>query len=223
MRTARVPRSRWWAPTSADRRAHVTAHPSPAAAAILCGSALRGRVRPTPCRPELKPSFAPPSSSPSWGCPFVGAGLAGQSLAQGGRDVGADRFDGLHQLRMGQRGRVHLKADALDTAQRFTVTKDLLDHRFGVADQQGAVRAQLIVEISAGDPPPSPLLRDRVDGAGKSGEKLVGGLLGRGCNIARGVDADSQSIGTEPGSLAGFAVEIHEGPEPPRLACDDVV
>jgi hypothetical protein len=52
------------------------------------------------------------------------------SVAQEGRDAGADRFDGSHELRMRQRRRVHLKTDAGDAAQRFTVSNDLLDHLF---------------------------------------------------------------------------------------------
>ena len=39
-----------------------------------------------------------------------------QLLAQGGRDAGAEHFDGAHEFRMRQRGCIHLEGDAGDAA-----------------------------------------------------------------------------------------------------------
>ena len=60
-------------------------------------------------------------------------------LAQRRRDAGAEQFDSPHQLRVGQRRRVHLKSEARDTAQGFAVSQDLLCDFIGAPNQQRAL------------------------------------------------------------------------------------
>jgi hypothetical protein len=112
------------------------------------------------------------------------------SLVQRRHDAGADQFDGLHELLVRQRGGVHHEADAGDAAQRLIVPTDLLDHLFGVADQQGAFRLELIVELGPGDRRPSPLSPDGVEGAGVAGIEVLGGILRGRRDLAEGVYAD---------------------------------
>jgi hypothetical protein len=88
-----------------------------------------------------------------------------------------------------------LKTEAGDAAQCFTVPNDLLDHFFGVADEQCALRVSLRIEVSTGNGRPTALLRDRGDGAGVAWKEIIDGLLRRTCDIAEGMYADPQSIG----------------------------
>src|SRR2546430_7453948 len=94
---------------------------------------------------------------------------------------------------------------------------DLLYNFFGVANEQRALRSQLPIEIGAGDGRPSPLLRDRGDGAGVSRKEVISSLLRRWRDVAQGVYADSESIGRVSEPLAGLPVEINKWPEAPRF------
>src|SRR5258707_15396574 len=144
-----------------------------------------------------------------------------EACADGGRDTGTDGFDGLHELRMRQRGRVHLKAEARDAAQHLGIADDLLHDFFGVADDQGAVRTPLRVAGGPGDGGPSALPTDPGDRTGVAGEEVVGGLLRRRGHVAQRVHADLQAIGRVPGSPAHLTVDIDERPEALRPAPDD--
>lgn len=74
------------------------------------------------------------------------------------------------------------------------VSTNLVDDGLGVADQQRAVRFELILEVHRGDGPPSPFSRDRVDRAGKSRKEGIGSLSRRGSDIPRGMDSDPQLV-----------------------------
>jgi len=52
------------------------------------------------------------------------------------RDACADHFDGLHQFRVRQGSRIHLKRNPGDTAQRLAMTHYLLGHFVRTSNQQ---------------------------------------------------------------------------------------
>jgi hypothetical protein len=130
----------------------------------------------------------------------------GEIFAHCGRDASAKRFDGLHELCVGQGGRIHLKSDARDAAQRFTVSYDLVGDFVGAADQQRAIRAPLRVEVRTSAGTPAALLADVADRAGVAGIELIRGLLRRGRDVAERVNANLQLIGLVTRSCAGFAM-----------------
>ena len=74
---------------------------------------------------------------------------------------------------MRQGGGVHHESDAGDAAQRLIVSTDLLDHFFGVTDQQRAVRLELSLELGPGNGRPSALLPDGVEGTGIAGKEVI--------------------------------------------------
>src|SRR5882672_2111516 len=81
-----------------------------------------------------------------------------QFFAQRRCDLGAEHFDRLHELLVRQGGRVHLKSETRDAAQRFTVSNDLLGNLLRIPDQQRSLRTSLSIEISASDRTPSAFL-----------------------------------------------------------------
>ncbi len=82
----------------------------------------------------------------------------------------------------------------------------------------GRRRASNWLRVTGGQP------RSRADlgeGFGVAGEEVVGGLLVGVGDVAEGVDADLESLGSVAGALACFAVDVDEGTEAMRLAADD--
>src|SRR5882762_4132148 len=122
---------------------------------------------------------------------------------------------------MWQRGYIHLKTEAGDTAQHPAIVDDLLDHFVCVADKQRALRGSLRIESSTGDRRPSALLCDRGEGADIAWKEVVDRLLRCRRDIAQGVHANFQSIGRVSKALAGFPVEINERTEAPRFTVND--
>ena len=73
--------------------------------------------------------------------------------------------------------------------------EDLRGDLVGCADEQGAVRRELSVELRAGDRPPTALLADGAERAGVAREEIIGGLLRRFRNLPQAMHADLQAIG----------------------------
>src|SRR5258708_2925687 len=138
-------------------------------------------------------------------------------VADQGRDARADHFDGLHERRVRQRGRVHLKGDPGDAAQRLAVSENLLGHFVRAANQQRAVWTSLGIEGRTRQRRPAALLANISDRLGEAREKDVGSFLRGLCDIARCMDADRQSVGRVPVLPAGFSIEIDERSESPWL------
>src|ERR1700680_784243 len=142
-------------------------------------------------------------------------------VADQGRGAVADRFDGFHELRVRQRGRVHLKRDPRYAAQRLTVSDNLLRHFVRAANQQRALWTSLSVEARTCHGRPAALPSNVGYRAGIARKKVVGSLLPGVCDVARRMDADLQSIGCVPLSPARFSIEIDERPKSPWLAADN--
>src|ERR1700730_4679630 len=92
-----------------------------------------------------------------------------------GRDMRPDRFDGPHKLRVWQRGRVHLKGDPSDAAQRLAMSETLLSDFTRAANQQGSLWSPLGIEGRTRHRRPAALSSNVSDRTGKAREKDVGG------------------------------------------------
>src|ERR1700737_5561990 len=146
---------------------------------------------------------------------------AHQFLAQRGCDLGAEHLDRFHELRMRQRGRVHLKGETRDAAQRFTVSNDLLCDFLRIANQQRTLRTSLSVEISASDGTPAALFPNVSERASVARKEIISGLLRRRRDIAERVHTDFESIRGVSRTPARFPVEIDERAEPVRMPTND--
>src|SRR6267378_4820018 len=98
---------------------------------------------------------------------------------------------------------------------------DPLGHFVGLPDKQRAVRSALGIEALAGNGTPAPFLGDAADGLGVAGEVVVASLLARRRHVTERMDAYLELCGRVPESLAGFPIQIDQGPEAPRLTSDD--
>jgi len=113
---------------------------------------------------------------------FVGGTRS--DITKPGSDVLPNRLNGLHQLGVRQRRRVHLKGDPRDATEGFAIAGNLFAHFLRAANQQSAIRASLRIEGRTSQSRPAALLAHIGDRTGITREEGVGCLLRRPCDIA---------------------------------------
>ena len=135
--------------------------------------------------------------------------------------MGAEKFDGVHEFVVAEGGDAHLEADARDAAEGFIHLDDFGGHGLGVADHERAGWSAEGFELAPSDWRPAAFAADLGEGFGVAREEVVGGLLVGVGDVAEGVDADLEGLGSMACTLACFAVDVDEGAEAMRLAADD--
>src|SRR5205085_3756159 len=98
---------------------------------------------------------------------------------------------------------VHLKRKSGDAAKHLVIVSNLVDHLARAAEDHCPMRPALRIEMGAGNRTPAALLAGLAHALQVPRSKLVDGFLERRCDVAKGVHAYLQLIGSVPGPSAG--------------------
>ena len=136
-------------------------------------------------------------------------------------DLGAKKFDGVHQWLVGQRCDRHLKTETIDTTERIVHAENFSHDILGVANVQGAGRTNYGIELSSGGGRPTALLADCSEGFGVTREKFIGRLFIGVRHIAKAMQTHAKFFLRMPGAFTGLTIEINEWFETMGLAANN--